>query len=443
MSRTTRFDDAARAALAARFDHARAATRRLFDLLTPEAYYARPIALRNPIVFYEGHLPVFAVNTLLKRALGRPGIDERFERLFARGIDPEDVSQVGGEAAWPDRSAVLEYAAEADRRLGDALRHAELDRPGDALLDGAEAAYTAVEHEELHQETLHYIWHRLPLDQKQAPAGYAPRLEGAPPLHEPIEIPEGTATLGVSRDGAPFAWDNERPCHRVTAGAFTIDAHDVTNLDYLEFVDAGGYARPDLWSPEDWAWITRERIAHPLFWERHDGQWFWRAMFARVPLPGSWPVYVSHAEAEAYLRWRGRRLPTEAEYHRAAFGEPGGGERPLPWGAGLSEGAHGNFGGVHFDPVPAGSCPAGRSAFGVHDLVGNGWEWTGTPFAPFEGFRPMASYPEYSADFFDDRHFVMKGASPATPAATIRRSFRNWFRPHYPYVYATFRGVRA
>ena len=165
-------------------------------------------------------------------------------------------------------------------------------------------------------------------------------------------------------------------------------------------------------------------------------------MFETVPLPPEWPVYVSHAEAEAYARWKGRRLPTEAEYHRAAFGTPSGEEQSYPWGETPPGAEHGNFDFARFDPVPVGSAPVGGSAWGVQDLVGNGWEWTSTVFAPFPGFEPMASYPEYSADFFDGQHYVMKGASTATAKELIRRSFRNWFRPNYPYVYAAFRTVK-
>src|SRR5262249_32251634 len=146
-----------------------------------------------------------------------------------------------------------------------------------------------------------------------------------------------------------------------------------------------------------------------------------------IALPPSWPVYVTHAEAEAYARWSDARLPTEAEFHRAAYGTPegargtgapgkaGAAERAHPWGEASPDPAwHGVFDFGSWDPEPAGSHPAGRSAWGVDDLVGNGWEWTSTPFAPFPGFRPQATYPEYSADFFDGVHFVMKGASPAT-----------------------------
>jgi formylglycine-generating enzyme required for sulfatase activity len=165
-------------------------------------------------------------------------------------------------------------------------------------------------------------------------------------------------------------------------------------------------------------------------------------MFQLIPLPLPWPVYVSQAEASAFARWRGCRLPTEPEFQRAAFGTPAGDERPHPWGEDEPTAAHGVFDFSSCDPQPAGSHPRGRSVWGVDDLVGNGWEWTSTSFGPFPGFQPMPSYPEYSADFFDGQHVVMKGASPATARELLRPTFRNWFRTRYPYVYATFRCVR-
>jgi len=409
----------------------RARSRALFDLLSEEAYYSRPIDLRHPVVFYEGHLPAFSFNTLVKRALGGPVIDPYLERLFARGIDPPSPENGYGVTsppspengygadAWPKRAVVQAFADEADRRVLDALMNSDLDQPGHALLDRAEAAHAILEHEAMHQETLLYMWHRLPHHQKRRPSGYVPRTAGAPPSAEWISIPSGIATLGVDRASLAFGWDNEFPAHRVGVDAFAIEEHDVTNARFLEFVEAGG--------------------TPPAFWERRDGEWYWRGMFEWIPLPLAWPVYVSHAEACAFARWRGARLPTEAEFQRAAFGTPDGDERSYPWGDAEPGPHHGVFDFSAWDPEPAGSRPTGRSAFGVHDLVGNGWEWTSTPFAPFPGFRPMASYPEYSADFFDGGHYVMKGASPATARELLRPSFRNWFRPHYPYVYATFR----
>jgi formylglycine-generating enzyme required for sulfatase activity len=225
--------------------------------------------------------------------------------------------------------------------------------------------------------------------------------------------------------------------------AFDIDVHNVTNGDYLAFVEDGGYERRELWSDAHWAWREHDALSHPNFWVRDGRRWLWRGMFEHLPLPLAWPVYVSGAEAAAYATWRGRRLPTEAEYHRAAFGTPDGAERRFPWGDDAPDATRGNFDFAHWEPVPVGSRPAGASAWGVHDLMGNGWEWTSTVFAPFPGFEPMPSYPEYSAEFFDGQHYVIKGASPATARELVRRSFRNWFRPNYPYVYAAFRTVSA
>jgi formylglycine-generating enzyme required for sulfatase activity len=166
-------------------------------------------------------------------------------------------------------------------------------------------------------------------------------------------------------------------------------------------------------------------------------------MFERVSLPESWPVYVTWAEARAFATWSGARLMTEPEFHRAAFGTADGHEQLHPWGDTLRGAVPANCDFKRWDPAPVGAHPDGASAFGIHDLVGNGWEWTSTVFAPFPGFEPMASYPEYSADFFDGSHMVMKGASPVTVRTLLRRGFRNWFRPRYPYVYASFRCVSA
>jgi formylglycine-generating enzyme required for sulfatase activity len=272
-----------------------------------------------------------------------------------------------------------------------------------------------------------------------------------------VAIPADVASLGAERSELLFGWDNEFERLTVDVPAFEIDKHSVTNADFFAFMADGGYDRSELWSDAGWEWRLRDDVRCPAFWIQRDGQWFWRGMFEDIPLPDAWPVYVSQVEADAYARWKGRRLPTEPEYHRAAFGVPvdapaaaprgalaNAAERALPWAGAEAlppDGSRGNFDFDHWEPVPAGSRPAGASAWGIEDLAGNGWEWTSTIFAPFPGFRPMTCYPEYSAEFFDGQHFVMKGASPATARELVRRTFRNWFRPNYPYVYAKFRTV--
>ena len=304
----------------------RARSKALFDLVSDEAYYARPIALRHPLVFYEGHLPGFSFNTLVKKGLGRPSIDASLESLFARGIDPHESkaeTPPDDRGGWPLRAEVRAFAEEADARVLAALENEDLERPGHPLLDRAEAAFAILEHEAMHQETLLYMWHRLPFEQKRKPGGYTPAVEGAAPKPEWIDIPAGRATLGIDAGAQPFSWDNERPARTVDVPAFGIARHDVTNADFLEFVEAGGYTKAGLWRPEDRPWIKGDAVAHPLFWERHDGQWYWRGMFDLIPLPLSWPAYVSWAEAFAYARWRGLRLPSESEFQRAAYGTPG------------------------------------------------------------------------------------------------------------------------
>ena len=256
-------------------------------------------------------------------------------------------------------------------------------------------------------------------------------------------MPAGRATLGVDAGDEPFAWDNERPACGADVPAFAIERFATTNAAYLAFVEAGGYADEQWWRPEDWAWVQQEQRRHPLFWEHHDGRWFWRGMFALVPLPPAWPVYVTYAEASAFARWRGHRLPSEAEFQRAAYGEAAGRDADFHGVTHLRRRITVSSTSTRGIPEPAGTHPAGRSAWGIDDLVGNGWNWTSTAFAPFPGFAPTPSYPEYSADFFDGDHFVIKGASPVTARELMRPSFRNWFRPRYPYVYATFRCVRG
>src|SRR5438105_14579675 len=204
-----------REALLARYRGNRDRSRRLFDLLTEDAYYSRPIALRHPIVFYEGPLPAFSFNTLVKRALGQPGIDARLEQLFARGIDPAEPGAPVPDPrdVWPERSVVHAFADEADRQVLDALTRADLDRPGDPLLDGREAAFTILEHEAMHQETLLYMWHRLPFAEKRAPQGYEPRISGRAPQPDSIDVPPGRATLGADRGSIAFGWGNEHAHH--------------------------------------------------------------------------------------------------------------------------------------------------------------------------------------------------------------------------------------
>jgi formylglycine-generating enzyme required for sulfatase activity len=213
-------------------------------------------------------------------------------------------------------------------------------------------------------------------------------------------VPAGAARLGLG-EGEGFGWDNEFDAHTVHVDAFAVARYKVTNGEYVDFVRAGA--------------------APPFFWTPRGSEWLYRGMFEEMPLPLDAPVYVTLREAEAYAQWRGKSLMSEAQFHRAACSAP-------------------RSDAVDFqawDPVPVTADEAAGE--GPQQLIGNGWEWTGTPFAPFSGFRPFPFYENYSAPFFDGAHYVLKGASPRTAACLLRPSFRNWFRPSYPYIYATFR----
>ena len=402
---------------------------RLFSMLAPSAIYERPIPERHRIVFYLGHLEAFDRNMICQTS------PSELDGLFAFGIDPVDGKLPDDKPGdWPSVEEIRRYNQRA-RSMVDA----SLDRAADSLM-----FHVVIEHRLMHAETLAYMLHWLPYELRHhEDAGLAPASTNGHP-YEPrsVDIPAGRATLGQkSEDPRAFGWDNEFDSHSVVVPAFAIDAFNVTNGQFLDFVRSGGYAERSFWDQKGCEWIQTSGIQHPKFWVQRGGDWFYRTMFEEIPLPSEWPVYVSHAEAQAYARWRGKSLPTEAQYHRAAFGSVDGSERTYPWGGQTPGPQHGNFGCRSWTPAPVGNFPAGQSAFGVFDIMGNGWEWTSTPFAPFPGFQAFPFYPGYSADFFDGRHFVMKGASPRTDSAFLRPSFRNWFQPFYPNIYATFRCV--
>jgi iron(II)-dependent oxidoreductase len=375
---------------------ARAQTDSLFDLVAPAALYERPIPERHRIIFYLGHLEAFDWN-LLGRALDMPAFHAGFDHLFSFGIDPDSTDlPTDRPADWPAADQVRDYNARVRSELDTALARAP-----------EELMHVAIEHRLMHAETFAYMLHHLPFEQKTPPA-YSVSPSGPAPEIRMVEVPAGPATLGRKR-GDGFGWDNEFDQHQVEVPAFAIAQHKVTNGDYLEFVKAGASA--------------------PHFWICREGQWCYHGMFEDIPLPLDWPVYVSYEQAQAYARWKGQSLPTEAQFHRAAYV---GQDDP---GAFATE----NVDFRSWDPEPVTASPPNR--LGLSQLVGNGWEWTATHFAPFAGFEPFPYYPGYSANFFDGRHYVLKGGSPRTAGCLLRPSFRNWFRPAYPYIYATFRLV--
>lgn len=404
----------------------------LFALLSREALLHRPIALRHPFLFYVGHLPAFAWNQVGRGALALGHLQRDFDLLFARGIDPADLQ--GAEAqsihGWPPLDEVIGYRDEV-RRAVLARVPEILGRTGDVLCDRGRVLNLVIEHELMHHETLMYML------QEHAP-GVVRRPEGAPDFvggegraPEPRFIAAGRAVIGEHFDAVDFGWDNEFGRVEVDVPAFTIDSLPVRNRDWLAFLEPLDEAsraalRPSTFTGEGGA-LAVKTVLGPVPFE----------------VAAGWPVQVSGEQARAYAKAQGGRLPAEAELRRAAFTEPGGGVRARPWGDAPDDESRGNFGFRRWSPVPVGSHPAGASAWGVEELCGNGWEHTATVFGPLPGFTAWArTYPGYSADFFDDAHDVVFGASWATDEALLRQSFRNWYRRDYPYVFSSFRVVR-
>ena len=427
--------------LLGRIHDARERSDALFALVRPTALYDRPIPERHRIIFYVGHLEAFDWNLLSERVLSTRAFHPEFDRLFAFGIDP-----VGGglpsdtPSDWPELSAVEEYVQGVRSAIDQKLE--AIISPGlRPSLELSRLLNVAIEHRLMHVETLAYMLHQLPHDKKIREHS-RPSLVTQPVIQRMIEIPAGTATLGLSRSSGEFGWDNEFVAHTVDVPAFEMDQFMVSHADFLEFIDSGGYDTLEFWGDADWQWKSANQISHPIFWTKSGDEWRYRTMFEGIPLPLDWPVYVSHAEASAYARWAGKSLPTEAEWHRAAYGTNEDQPRRYSWGSEAPNAHRCNADLVRWDPVPVNALRSGESAFGVHGMLGNGWEWTSTEFAPFPGFERFPFYPGYSANFFDGKHFVMKGGSPRTAACMLRPSFRNWFQPHYQYVYAGFRCVR-
>ena len=436
-----------------RISEARRRSDAIFDMLAPGALYDRPIAERHRLIFYLGHLEAFDWNLLGRGAFDLEPENAAFDKLFAFGIDPTNGNLPNDVPSdWPSEQEVRAYNARTRERIDEGIgRGFSSGSMKPDVADGTRLN-VAIEHRLMHAETLAYLLHQLPFEKKKR-NGAAQAVTSGLVTRRMASIPAGVATLGQPRNGCrpstgghavprdDFGWDNEFETLTVDVPAFSIDAYPVTNRQFLEFLESGGYDDQSLWRAEDWEWKSAAGITHPFFWIPRGDAWMFRGMFEEIPLPLTWPVYVSHAEAAAYARWAGKALPTEAQWHRAAYGTPNGTERPYPWGGESPDAWRGNFDFASWEPTPVALHPLGASAFGVFDLVGNGWEWTSTRFAPLPGFEPFPFYPGYSANFFDGKHFVMKGGSQRTAASMLRRSFRNWFQPHYPYVYAKFRCV--
>jgi iron(II)-dependent oxidoreductase len=330
------------------------------------------------------------------------------------------------------------YVREVRDKVLDVLASTPLE--GRRLVDDAFAFGMIAQHEQQHDETM-LATHQL---RSGAPVLHAPEPPRAPAgqrLPREVVVPAGPFTMGTSAE--PWALDNERPAHQVHVAAFAIDTVPVTNGEYERFIADGGYDNPRWWSEAGWAYRHEARLDAPRFWTRDGDRWL-RTRFGVVePVPADEPVvHVSYHEAEAYAAWAGRRLPTEAEWEKAARYDPATGRsRRYPWGDDDPTPDHANLGQRHLRPAPVGAYPAGASPLGVHQLIGDVWEWTSSDFTGYPGFAAFP-YREYSEVFFGPEYKVLRGGSFGTDEVACRGTFRNWDYPIRRQIFAGFRCAR-
>ncbi|MFD9429525.1 ergothioneine biosynthesis protein EgtB [Streptomyces sp. NPDC060002] len=427
--------DTLRARVLASLTTARERTTLLTSCVEEPDLTAQHSPLMSPLVWDLAHIGNQEELWLLRAVAGREAMRPEIDGLYdafehSRAERPSLPLLPPGEAR--------RYAAEVRGRVMDVLESADFG--GTRLTEAGFAFGMIAQHEQQHDETM-LITHQL----RTGPQALtAPDPDPVPLFTGPAEVlvPGGPFTMGTS--GEPWALDNERPAHRREVAPFHIDTTPVTNGAYQAFIADGGYDDERWWTKEGWSHLRHSGIRAPLFWHRDGGQWLRRRFGVTEVVPPDEPVlHVCWYEADAYARWAGRRLPTEAEWEKAARFDPAtGGSTRYPWGDADPAPEHANLGQRHLRPAPAGSYPAGESPLGVRQLIGDVWEWTSSDFLPYPGFR-MFPYKEYSEVFFGPEHKVLRGGSFAVDPVACRGTFRNWDYPIRRQIFSGFRTARS
>jgi iron(II)-dependent oxidoreductase len=392
--------------------------------------------LMSPLVWDLAHVGNYEEQWLLRAAAGRDALRPELDPIYDAFEHPRAERPTLPLLHTTEAGS---YIGQVRRRVLDALADLRLDND-QPLLAGGLVFGMVVQHEHQHDETMlatHQLRRgdpALPVtDELPAPQALVTAAE--------VLVPEGPFVMGCSDDA--WAYDNERPAHEVHLPSYWIDTVPVSVADYLRFVEDGGYDQQRWWTEAGWEWRDASGKRTPAFWFHEGGSWL-RRRFGRVePLPGDEPVqHVCWHEASAYARWAGRRLPTEAEWEKAASWDPATStKRRFPWGSEAPGPERANLGQVRYRPTARGSFPAGASAYGALQLLGDVWEWTSTEFTGYPGFSSFP-YREYSQAFFGDGYRVLRGGSWATDPSACRATFRNWDLPIRRQIFAGFRTAR-
>ncbi|HEX6877760.1 MAG TPA: ergothioneine biosynthesis protein EgtB [Nocardioidaceae bacterium] len=418
-------------------DHiARARTRSsaLTDAVDDDDLVRQHSPLMSPLVWDLAHVgnqeELWLVRDVGHREPVRNDIDDLYDAFRHGRASRPSLPLLGPSEARA-------YIREVRDKVLDVLDTVKLE--GRPLVKDAFAFGMVAQHEQQHDETM-LATHQLRVG---APVLHAPEppAPAAPPASREVLVPAGEFTMGTSTE--PWALDNERPAHPAHTEAFFIDTAPVTYGEYLRFVEAGGYLEERWWSAAGWRHVQESGLEAPQFLARDGDRWLRRHFGVVEPVREDEPVtHVCFYEAEAYAAWAGKRLPTETEWEKAARWDPETGRsRRYPWGDENPGPEHANLGQRHLRAAAAGAYPAGASPLGVHQLIGDVWEWTASDFGPYPGFA-VFPYPEYSAVFFGTDYKVLRGGSFGTDAVACRGTFRNWDFPVRRQIFSGFRCAR-
>ncbi len=409
----------------------------LKSIINERAFYHNPDKLRNPLIFYLGHCAAFYINKLIGVDLLTNRIDPELEILLSVGVDPatpDELKQSNIDLRWPEVSRVWQYRDRVREVVMGVIEQAPLDFPIHwdhplwALIMG-------IEHQRIHFETSSMLLRQLPVNELERPENwqYAPSY-GRADENRMIEIGAGEVEFGKPEDSSVYGWDNEYGYRKLKVKAFRVSQYMITNGEFKQFVDDGGYENRDYWDEESWRWKNAYGVKYPRFWLVDEkGDYQYRAMFDVLPLPLDWPVEVNHYEAMAYCRAQGNevRLMSEAEWNFITFGEN---KNHLS----QDDCKDYNLNLKFCSPSPVGMLSNAKNVYGVYDLRGNVWEWLGDDFNAFKEFKPHHLYRDYSGPYFNSEHKMMLGGAWVTHGIQALAYYRNWFRPNF-YQHAGFR----
>jgi 5-histidylcysteine sulfoxide synthase/putative 4-mercaptohistidine N1-methyltranferase len=409
----------------------------LFECLAHEqAFYTKPISLRHPLIFYYGHTATFFVNKLLLTRMISQRINQKFESMFAVGVDEMSWDDLNdAHYQWPTPAQVKSYREQVRALVLDLIDKAPLQMPID-WQNPWWAIIMGIEHERIHLETSSVLIRQHKLEFVRPSALWQANYKtGAAPQNQLRKVPAGRVALKKNKEDSFYGWDNEYGTHQADINEFQASQYLVSNKEFCEFVEAGGYLNSHNWQEEGKNWLAYTKAQYPTFWVKKPQGWYLRLMTEEIPMPWDWPVEVNYHEAKAFCNWKKSetglavRLPTEDEWYL------------LYDHVGLSdltdEKANAN---IHLD-YAASSSPVNEFAHGdFFDVVGNVWQWTETPIYPFEGFEVHPIYDDFTTPTFDERHNIIKGGSWISCGNESLRSSRYAFRRHF-FQHAGFRYV--